>query len=297
MRLAPARTALAAAAAAVTAAAAALLCTPPAEAAPPSGTAAAPAATVPAPAPAARVAAAPGTTVCAPAASLRSADGRPVAAGLCVTPGGASMTVTASADCACTTSGTWTARRGEEPAGSGTLGARAAYPGPGTYEITAEVRVADTRRSGTAAGTVTGTFTLATPLPEPSHRIEVAPAELRPGATTTLTYTVERVSDDGDGSARLGLIGEAATGIRLVSTDVRCINPLTGRYPSTERSPHAVDCALTDLQPGRPATVTVHATLPPGAPCSTVVAKLGYWTPRGQQVAGAMIDGPTVTCG
>ncbi|MCP9958497.1 MULTISPECIES: hypothetical protein [Streptomyces] len=239
---------------------------------------------------------------CSPAAPLaQPGAGRSAgpAVGLCVTVTGASMTVTAAADCACTVSGTWTARRSEEDgAASGTLGTRADYPGPGTYTITAAVAVDGTDRTASLPlkGTATGTFTLTAPKPAPSHTIEVAPpAALTPGATTTLTYTVERTGDDGDASARFGLIGEPGTGIELASTDVRCVNPLTGRYPATTRSAHALDCSLTDLQPGRPARVTVHVTLPPGT-CSTVVSKLGYWTPKGQQVAGAMLNGPTVKC-
>ncbi|MDT9682109.1 hypothetical protein RND61_08480 [Streptomyces sp. TRM76323] len=259
-------------------------------------------------APGARDAAPPPVSHCAPTAPLTQRGAAPTAGpaagpavGLCVTVAGAAMTVSAAADCACTVSGTWTARRGDEDgAASGTLGTRADYPGPGTYEVTAAVRVSGTERTPTTpvTGTVTATFTLAAPKPAPMHRIEVAPpAVLAPGKTTTLTYTVERTGggDDGDGSARFGLIGEPGTGIALASTDVRCVNPLTGRYPATTRSAHALDCAFTDLQPGRPATVTVHVTLPPDT-CSTVVSKLGYWTPKGQQVAGAMLNGPTVPC-
>ncbi|MEU3446361.1 hypothetical protein AB0H29_03885 [Streptomyces thermolilacinus] len=259
----------------------------------------APAATAAAPA----AAPAPALTTCSPAAPLEeSGTERPAgpSVGLCVTVAGANMTVTAAADCACTVSGTWTARRGDgqDDTASGTLGGRATYPGPGTYAFTAAVSLGGAPRTGAEplSGTVEGTFSFAAPKPESGHRIEVAPqAALAAGTTTTLTYTVERTTDDGDGSARLGLIGEPGTGIRLDSTDVRCVNPLTGRFPSTARSPHALDCALTDLQPGRPATVTVHVTLPADT-CSTVVSKLGYWTPNGQQVAGAMVDGPTVKC-
>ncbi len=50
------------------------------------------------------------------------------------------------------------------------------------------------------------------PKPEPTHRVEVDRRTLRPGATTTLTYTVHRDSDAGDGSARFGLIGEEGSG-------------------------------------------------------------------------------------
>ncbi|MFI2226365.1 hypothetical protein [Streptomyces fradiae] len=245
---------------------------------------------------------APAVSHCAPAAPLRqSAAERPAgpSVGLCVTLSGVNMNVTAAADCACSVSGTWTARRdGEDAELSGTLGGRAEYAGPGTYEITATVSVGGAERKGAAPleGTVTGTFALAAPLPAAAHRVEVTPAgPLSPGTTTALTYTVERITDGGDGSARLGVIAEPGTGVQLASTDVRCVNPLTGRYPSTARSPHAVDCTLTDLQPGRPATVTVHVTVPPGA-CSTVVSKLGYWSPQGQQVAGGMVNGPTVQC-
>lgn len=42
--------------------------------------------------------------------------------------------------------------------------------------------------------------------------------------------------------------------------------------------PHALDCALTGLRPGRPGTVHVRVAL--GAACSTVVSRLGHWTPR-----------------
>ncbi len=81
----------------------------------------------------------------------------------------------------------------------------------------------------------------------------------------------------------------------LATDDARCVNPLVGRHPSTERLRHALDCALTDLQPGRPATVRVDVTL--GRSCSTVVSKLGYWMPRGQEVyTGGMLVGPTVGC-
>ncbi|MEU2183731.1 hypothetical protein [Streptomyces thermolilacinus] len=263
---------------------------------------AAPSAGAPVPAPAAAAPPAAMTT-CSPAAPLEEGGAeRPAgpSVGLCVTVAGVNMTVTAAADCACTVTGTWTAHRGDEGESlSGTLGGRAEYQGPGTYEITATVSVSGTPRSGSVPlrGTVTGTFALAAPMPAAAHRVEVTPKEpLAPGTTTALTYTVERTADGGDGSARLGIIGEPDTGVRLASTDVRCVNPLTGRYPSTDRSPHAVDCTLTDLQPGRPATVTVHVTLPDGV-CSSVVSKLGYWSPQGQQVTGGMVNGPTVSCG
>ncbi|MCZ9336160.1 hypothetical protein NGM37_00040, partial [Streptomyces sp. TRM76130] len=72
----------------------------------------------------------------------------------------------------------------------------------------------------------------------------------------------------GDGSARFGLIGEEGSGVELTTDDDRCVNPLVGRHPSTERLEHSLDCAFTDLQPGRPATVRVRVALGPA--CSTV---------------------------
>ncbi|WP_336320794.1 hypothetical protein [Streptomyces lavendofoliae] len=263
----------------------------------------------PAPAPAAVLP----VTHCAPGGTLRGPHGQYADIALCVTHTGATMTVTAAATCrrgttrvrpVCHTSGTWTAHRAEGPAdtptATGTLAGRAGYPGPGTYGIEAAVHVRSDEQETELRGTAHATVTLTAPAPQATHRVDVAgtnggrPAGLRPGTTTTLTYTVARVSDDGDGSARLGLIGEEATGIRLTTTDPRCVNPLPGRHPSTARSMYALDCALTDLQPGRPATVTIRATL--GATCSTVVSRLGYWTPRGQESTDGTLTGPTVTC-
>jgi hypothetical protein len=66
---------------------------------------------------------------------------------------------------------------------------------------------------------------------------------------------------------------------------------LQGRTPapwsaqSGSISMHALDCALTDLQPGRAATVVVHAATQ--ETCSTVVSKLGHWMPRGQALGCA----------
>ncbi|WP_228974182.1 hypothetical protein [Streptomyces sp. DH12] len=300
MRLGPpSSTALTAAALILLAGAAAPASATTATAAPPaSTTAAAPAspARAAAPAPAA-------ATHCVPAAPLRlQGSQRPAgpAVGLCVTVTGASMTVSASADCACTTSGTWTARRGDADETSGTLGARAEYAGPGTYAVTATVSIGGAHRGASPAtpltGTVGGTFALASALPAPTHRIEVTPsATLRPGTTTTLTYKVTQLATEGDGSARLGIIGEPGSGVSVTSPDARCVNPLTSGAPATRRSPHAVDCTFTDLAVGRPAAVTVRVTVPSGT-CSTVVSKLGYWTPKGQQVSGAMLNGPTVSC-
>ncbi|MDN3296215.1 hypothetical protein QWM81_19550 [Streptomyces ficellus] len=246
-------------------------------------------------------------THCAPGGTLRGAHGQYADIALCVTHTGATMTVMAAATCrrdltgtrpVCRTSGTWTAHRDgsptAEPTSSGTLAGRADYPGPGAYRISAAVHVRSTTPGIDLRGQARGTLTLTEAAPPPTHRVEVTGGTLKPGTSTTLTYTVSRVSDHGDGSARLGLIGEEATGIRVVSSDTRCVNPLPGRYPSTTRSMYALDCALTDLQPGRPATVTVRATLK--ATCSTLVSKLGYWTPKGQQTTGGMLTGPTVTC-
>ncbi|GAA2484054.1 hypothetical protein [Streptomyces gobitricini] len=251
-------------------------------------------------------------THCAPGGTLRGPHGQYADIALCVTNTGATMTVSAAATCrrgttrirpVCRTSGTWTAHRADGPTdgptATGTLAGRAEYPGPGTYRLSATVHVRSDAQETDLRGTVHATVTLTEAKPEPTHRVDVTagdgtPVTLRPDTTTTLTYTVARVSDHGDGSARLGLIGEEATGIRLTTTDPRCVNPLPGRHPSTTRSMYALDCALTDLQPGRPTTVTVRATL--GAACSTVVSKLGYWTPRGQESTGGMLTGPTLTC-
>ncbi|MFG3507837.1 hypothetical protein ACGF5F_20330 [Streptomyces sp. NPDC047821] len=262
--------------------------------------------------PAAAPAAAPATgpvTHCAPGGTLRGPHGQYADIALCATHTGATMTVTAAATCrrgttgarpACRTSGTWTAHRHGDPAtgptATGTLAGRADYPGPGTYDIGATVHVRSDPPGTDLHGEVRATLTLTEPRPAPTHRVDVTPhhSTLKPGATTTLTYTVARVADHGDGSARLGLIGEESTGITLTSADTRCVNPLPGRYPSTTRGMYALDCALTDLQPGRPTTVTVRATLK--AACSTIVSKLGYWTPKGQESTGGMLTGPTVTC-
>ncbi|MFI6854077.1 hypothetical protein [Streptomyces sp. NPDC050416] len=105
-----------------------------------------------------------------------------------------------------------------------------------------------------------------------------------------------RDSEQGDGSARFGLIGEETTGVRISTADARCVNPLIGSHPSKARLTHSVDRALTDLQPGRAATVRVRVTL--ASACSTVASKLGYWMPRGQALyTGGMVEGPTVGCG
>ncbi|MCK8680575.1 hypothetical protein [Streptomyces lichenis] len=272
-------------------------------------------------------------TQCAPAGTVRGRLGQYAEVTLCVTAGGGSMTVTAAADCrttaagararVCRTAGDWTMHRepgggpavtpipvpaGEAPA-TGALAGRTDYPGPGTYRVEADVRItaappadapADSHAPAeTLRGRVGAVFTLTEPKPQPAYRTEVAgpdgrAAALAPGTATLLTYTVTATGEHGDGSARLGLIGEAGSGMEVTSADARCVNPLPGRYPSTTRTRHALDCTLTDIQPGRPATVTVRATV--RDVCSTLVAKLGHWTPRGQSPTGGMLDGPTVPC-
>ncbi|MEU6482425.1 hypothetical protein [Streptomyces sp. NPDC046887] len=231
----------------------------------------------------------------------------------------------------CRTAGGWAMHRepgggpavtpvpADEAPATGTLAGRTDYPGPGTYRVAADVRItaappadaaahplADTEADASAEtpaetlrGRVGAVFTLTEPKPQPAYRTEVAgpdgrAAALAPGTATHLTYTVTATGEHGDGSARLGLIGEAGSGMEVISADARCVNPLPGRYPSTTRTRHALDCTLTDIQPGRPATVTVRATV--RDTCSTLVAKLGHWTPRGQSPTGGMLDGPTVPC-
>ncbi|MFB8774794.1 hypothetical protein [Streptomyces broussonetiae] len=249
-------------------------------------------------------AAEPPATLCAPAGTLRGTGGQRATVSLCAGSGTPSLAVSAPAAChrpggaagdGCLTSGSWTARRDGEVVASGTLPGSAAYPGPGRYDVEAEVRVRSASGDVDLSGTVRASLTLTAPKAAPTHRVEVTGGPLRPGTTLSLTYTLHRDSDEGDGSARFGLIGEEDSGVRLATDDARCVNPLIGRHPSDTRLAHAVDCALTDLQPGRPATVTVRVTL--DARCSTVVSKLGYWMPRGQALyTGGMLEGPTVGC-
>ncbi|MEU0744321.1 hypothetical protein [Streptomyces sp. NPDC006134] len=243
-------------------------------------------------------------TLCAPAGTLRGGQGQEAVVSLCAEAGPRGLEITAPATCrrpgtatryACLTSGTWSARRAGAPAVTGTLPGAGTYAGPGTYEITATVHARSAPAGVDLRGTVRATLTVTAPKPAPTHRVEVKGPALRPHSTATLVYTVHRDSDAGDGSARFGLIGEEGTGIRLTTDDARCVNPLIGRHPSTDRLTHALDCALTDLQPGRPATVRVRATLE--SACSTIVSKLGYWMPRGQALhTGGMVAGPTVGC-
>ncbi|MET9870439.1 hypothetical protein ABZZ16_30610 [Streptomyces sp. NPDC006386] len=243
-------------------------------------------------------------TLCAPAGVLRGERGERAAVSLCVGSGTPVTAVSAPATCrrpgtsvryACLTSGSWTAGRDGVTVASGPLPGSQPYPGPGTYDVTAAVRVRSTPAGVDLRGTVRARLTLTAPKQRPTHRVEVEPRSLRPGTTTTLTYTVYRDSEQGDGSARFGLIGEESTGVRISTADSRCVNPLIGRAPSRDRLTHSVDCALTDLQPGRPATVRVRVAL--ASACSTVVSKLGYWMPRGQALyTGGMLEGPKVGC-
>ena len=264
---------------------------PPAEAAHRSTAAPAPA---PAPTPA---------TLCADAGILKGEHGQRAAVSLCVGTGGPNISVSAPARCGrhgkvrytCLTSGTWTVRRGGQTVATGPLPSGKEYPGPGVYEVSGSVRVRSSPAGVDLQGEVRATVTLTDPKAPPTHRIEVDRSVLRPNSVTTVTYTVARDSERGDGSARLGIIGEESSGVQLTTSDARCVNPLTGRYPSTKRSGHALDCALTDLQPGRPSTVVVQVSVKDT--CSTVVSKAGYWMPDGQAVfTGGMLVGPTVSC-
>lgn len=247
----------------------------------------------------------PPSTLCAPAGTLHGAHGQHAVISLCAGSGTPTMAVSAPAGCgqlrstvryACRTSGSWTAERDGATAASGTLPGSGQYPGPGTYDFTAAVRVRSAPEGVDLQGTVHARLTLTAPRPKVTHGIEVDRSTLRPDSVTTLTYTVRRHSDEGDGSARFGLIAEEGTGAELTTSDPRCVNPLVGSHPSQARLPHALDCALTDLQPGHPDTVVVRVALK--SRCSTVVSKLGYWMPQGQALyTGGMLAGPTVTCG
>ncbi|MGW5372619.1 hypothetical protein ACWES4_30985, partial [Streptomyces sp. NPDC004011] len=244
------------------------------------------------------------STLCAPAGTLRGDHGQFAVVSVCAGSGTPQLAVSAPASCrragvrvryTCRTEGTWTARRAGRTLTAGTLPGAQEYPGPGTYDITADVRVRSAPAGVDLHGTVEATLTLTAPKAPPTHAVTVDRTTLRRNATTTLTYTVRRDSDEGDGSARLGLIGEAGTGVRIATDDARCVNPLVGRYPSKTRLAYSLDCALTALQPGRPETVKVRVTV--GPECSTVVSKLGYWLPRGQELyTGGMLAGPALTC-
>ncbi|MFF8478518.1 hypothetical protein [Streptomyces sp. NPDC015414] len=244
------------------------------------------------------------STLCAPAGTLRGAYGQLAVVSVCAGSGSPQLTVSAPASCrragvrvryTCRTEGTWTAHRAGRTLATGTLPGAQEYPGPGTYDITADVRVRSAPAGVDLRGTVEATLTVTAPKAKPTHAVTVDRTTLRRNATTTLTYTVRRDSEEGDGSARLGLIGEAATGVRIATDDARCVNPLVGRYPSKTRLGHSLDCALTALQPGHPERVKVRVTV--GPDCSTVVSKLGYWVAQGQSLyTGGMLAGPTLTC-
>jgi hypothetical protein len=264
--------------------------------------------------PASRTAAAPGqgpaTRCAAPGPRLRGTGGQWARVRVCVTVDGSAVTVSAPAEChtrrgtarpvSCVSTGTWRmARTGRRATAgqrvtAGTLGSRAAYPGPGGWTVTGTVRVVSSPAGMDLRGRAAAAFRLTAPLPRPARRVTVSAPALRPGRTVTARYTVTSSAADGDDSARLGLIGRAGTGVRVTSADPWCGNPLVGAYPSTARRMWTLDCSLTGIQPGRPRVVTVRITA--GRACSTVVSKLGFWTPRGQDVTGQMINGPTLGC-
>jgi hypothetical protein len=243
-------------------------------------------------------------TVCAVAGTLRGDHGQRAEVSLCAGNGSPQLVVSAPATCrragvrvryACRTDGDWTARRAGRTLATGTLAGSLAHPGSGTYDITAAVHVRSAPAGVDLKGTVQATLTLTAPRARATHAITVDRTALRRGATTTLTYTIRRDSDEGDGNARFGLIGTEGTGVQIATADARCVNPLVGRYPAKTRLRHSLDCTLTGLQPGHPEKVKVRVTV--GATCSTVVSKLGYWLPRGQDLyTGAMLAGPTLTC-
>ncbi|MFF5973452.1 hypothetical protein ACFY7C_18195 [Streptomyces sp. NPDC012769] len=242
-------------------------------------------------------------THCASAGTLHGADGAYAEVGLCADSGGLRLTVSAPASCgrvgsrtaySCRSTGTWTARHAGTTL-AGTLPGPAEYAGPGTYDVTGSVHIRSDPAGVDLRGTVRASLALTAPRAQATHAVTADRTTLHRGTTTTVTYTVRRDSEDGDGSARFGLIGEEGTGVRLSTADGRCVNPLVGRYPATTRLPHALDCALTTLQPGRPEKVTVRVFVGPA--CSTVVSKLGYWMPDGQALyTGSMQPGPELTC-
>ncbi|MEU2543870.1 hypothetical protein ABZ618_00225 [Streptomyces roseolus] len=143
--------------------------------------------------------------------------------GLCADSGGPRLTISAPASCGragsrttygCRTTGTWTARRAGNTL-TGTLPGPAEHPGPGTYDLTATVHIQSRPAGVDLQGTVRASLTLTTPRPNPTHTVTVNRTTLRRATTATLTYTVHRDSEDGDGSARFGLIGEEASGTRI----------------------------------------------------------------------------------
>ncbi|MGZ0204232.1 hypothetical protein ACNFR7_29090 [Streptomyces sp. RM1] len=244
------------------------------------------------------------STLCAVAGTLRGDHGQHAVVSLCAGTGTPRFSVSAPASCGragtrvrynCRSDGRWTATRSGKTLSGGTLPGSGEYPGPGAYDITATVRVRSAPAGVDLTATVRATLTLTDAKAKPTHAITVDRTTLRRNATTTLTYTVRRDSAQGDGSGRFGLIGEAGTGVRIATSDARCVNPLVGEYPAKTRLPHSLDCALTELQPGHPEQVKVRVTV--GGTCSTVVSKLGFWMPNGQDLeTGGMLEGPKVTC-
>ncbi|MFF4685456.1 hypothetical protein [Streptomyces sp. NPDC001307] len=243
-------------------------------------------------------------TLCSAAGTLRGPHGERADVSLCADTGAPRFNITAPATCriagarvryACRTEGTWKAARSGKTLGTGALPGSGLYPGPGTYDISATVRVRSTPAGVDLKGTVQGTVSLTAPKATPTHSVTVDRTELRRNATTTVTYTIRRDRDEGDGNARLGMIGQEGTGLRIDTADKRCVNPLVGRYPAKTRLAHSLDCTVTELQPGHPEKLTVRFTV--GSKCSTVVSKLGYWVPKGQDMfTGNMLAGPTLSC-
>ncbi|WP_153537043.1 hypothetical protein [Streptomyces sp. RB17] len=243
-------------------------------------------------------------TLCSVAGTLRGAHGEQAEVSLCADTGAPRFNITAPATCrvgrtriryACRTEGTWKVARSGKTLGNGTLPGSGLYPGPGSYDVSATVRVRSTPAGVDLKGTVQATVALTAAKAKPTHSVTVDRAVLRRNATTTVTYTIRRDSADGDGNARLGMIGQEGTGLRISTADRRCVNPLVGRYPAKTRLAHSLDCTVTELQPGHPETLKLRFTV--GAKCSTVVSKLGYWVPKGQDMfTGNMLAGPTLTC-
>ncbi|WEO93817.1 hypothetical protein A6P39_007245 [Streptomyces sp. FXJ1.172] len=243
-------------------------------------------------------------TLCAAAGTLHGAHGEQAQVSLCADTGSPRLNITAPASCqgtdtkvryVCRTEGTWTVRRAGKTLGTGALPGSRLYAGPGAYEISATVRVKSAPAGVDLKGSVRATLSMTAPMAKATHVVSVDKSELRANSTTTVTYTIRRDSDEGDGNARLGMIGEEGKGLQIRSADSRCVNPLVGRYPSKTRLAHALDCTVTELQPGHPEQIKVRITV--GAKCSTVVSKLGYWIPQGQSMyTGAMLEGPKLTC-
>jgi hypothetical protein len=111
-------------------------------------------------------------TVCTPAGVLYGEGGQRAQVSLCADSGSPLMAVSAPAGCrrpgsggrlACLTSGTWTARRSGTVVATGTLPGSHAYPGPGTYDFTATVRVRSEPAGVDVVGTVHATLTLTAP--------------------------------------------------------------------------------------------------------------------------------------